>query len=754
MRRNLLALCALVALLGAGGAEAEIRFQEVSAATGTSAQHDNLGHSAAGEYSQTLFGSGVAFEDLNKDGWPDLLLGNGAAGKKVFLNNGDGTFEDRSNWLARLPSTTSAGVAVADFQNDGSLDVSMPNYFHEPFLFRGNGNSLSQLASQYGVSPLMFSQGEEPDFWYGPNSMGTAFGDVNGDGYVELYVANYQPNMTDIFFRSHDGGYFVRSDDIKVESSRLSAGFQPVFVDLDDDGDLDIYVSNDFASNFYFENQNRLTYRFVEKSRNYKINGGVTPLSNDNVMSMGVAVGDFDNDLDFDIYVTNYLKNALYVNPDGPGVNTTFFAEAAAAHGVQYQLNCWGTGFFDADNDGDLDLALVGGWTLSQPVLDQGKEIDNRFYRNDGAPDYKFSEITAQAGFTDTQAGRSFALADYDRDGRIDMASWNASLHDPDPRDPEAFYLGEFRLYHNEDTGSGRWVGLKLTGLGVVDDVVHSNVAAIGARAYVTTNDGITRMREVRAGESYLSHHSLEVEVGLGSATAIDEVRIRWATGIEEVFTDVAMDAYQELVEGSGVAQKYGVLIPKASGEWSDNKSVLSWYQAKWLQPDDILVERAVDPGEGEPAFEVVEATGFDVTDGLGRVIDPTAAGETAYVYRLTVESHGGKFRESTLVSLVTGERTDPVPSRPDLKQNFPNPFNPSTTISFELTRPGPARIRLYDLKGRRIRTLFDEPAPAGRTDLPFDGTDDEGNSLASGTYIYVLDANGESISRRLTLVR
>jgi hypothetical protein len=750
--RVLLSFVCLVALTPAHSSEAALQFVDVSAPTGAVARHDNLGLEIPGPQLQNFHGSGVAFEDVNADGWPDIILANGESGRRVFLNNGDSTFQDKSNWVDNMPRRTSTGVALADVDNSGSLDLAMMNYYGEPFFFRGNGNSLSQLAENYGLSPLMFNAGQEPDGWIGPQSMGVAFGDVDRDGYVDMYVANYQPDRRDMFLHSIIGSLFQRTTAVDV--SDVVAGYQPVFGDFDDDADLDIYVANDFAMNFYFENQGRPGYTLIEKARTYKISGNANWPS-DHVMSMGVAVGDFDNDLDLDIYVANYIKNALYVNPDGPGPNTTFFKEEGLARGVQYQKNSWGTSFFDADNDGDLDLAVLGGWIHSNvPALDQGTEIDNRLYENGGAPGYTFSDVTATSGFSDTQSGRGLAVADFDRDGRLDMAAWNNTLHFPDVDHVETLHTGDLRLFQNVTTQTGHWVGLKLVGNGVVDGIVGTNAAAIGARVYLTTGDGVTRMREVRAGESFLSHNSLEVEFGVGSATSIQEVRVRWTRGGEELFEGVQLDAYQELREGTGQAQSHGVLIPSISSQWTGQGIELTWFHAAWLRPSSIGLERALDDGN-EPMYAEVSASSVRLESSEGSLLDFGVEENTAYLYRLTLRSHGGAFLPEAMIAAQSGVRTQPPPPKHvRLMQNFPNPFNPRTEMEFALPAVEDVRMRLFDLRGRFVATLYDGPAPAGSTRFEFEGQDDAGNPIASGTYIYVLESSSGSLARRMTLIR
>jgi hypothetical protein len=725
-------------------AQSAIRFADTSTEAKVALTHSGLGAFVDGQEIQNLNGSGLGFEDIDGDGWPDLVVASGETGRSVFINQGDGTFLDQSDWFATLPRRASTGVAIADVNNDDRIDLLMTNFYGEPWFFRGNGARLVEQAEPYGLAPLMFNAGQEPPLWAGPQSMGSAFGDWNSDGFVDLYVANYLPFRRDMFLRSLGGAFFQRTDLTAQLDER--AGYQPVFLDLDDDGDLDIYVANDFNKNFFLENQGAASgYALVEKAGRFAIDGNWTWPSK-HVMSMGVAVGDFDNDLDLDIYITDYEENPLYVNPGGPGPNTPF-EERAAQRGVDFPLNCWGTAFFDADNDGDLDLCLTGGWIYSEPFLDQGRAHDDRFYENLGPPNYNFRDVTTDANFHDTESGRGLALADYDRDGRVDVAVWNCTVYDPPGEiGSGTLYSGQLRLHANRSATNQRWVGLKLIGSGAP----NTNLSAVGARVYVTAG-GVTRMHEVRAGESFMSHHSLEIEMGLGNVSSIDEVRVRWTTGVQETFAGVRLDAYQALREGTGTIEQYGLLVTKLFSEWDRHQVTIRWRGAPWFDPDEAVLERAIGGGE-EPVFVTVPASRLTSEAGTGSVADRTAEGDASYIYRLTLRSHGGAFAETLLLPVITE-----LPRLPDavaLRQNFPNPFNPSTQIRFELPATTQVRLEVYDLRGRRVRSLANSRFEAGEARLDFDGRDDAGNRLASGTYSYVLTTPEGSVARRLTLLR
>jgi hypothetical protein len=756
------ALVFFLTALAAFPARAAVYFQDVAHEAGIDLVQDPLGAVIEGNSQANLNGSGVAWVDINHDGWPDLVIANGGSGSSIFLNNADGTFADVSDYFRRMPVAASSGVAVGDMDNDGLYDIALSNYYHEPCLFAGGPNVFAEKAETLGLDPLLFDAGNDPPGWNGPESTGVAWGDYDNDGYLDLYFAQYrlQPDM---LLHSAGGGYFLRVPD-KISVLDTAWGFQPVFWDYDNDGDMDIYVANDFGGNFLFENGGSANdWSFTEVAARYKIRGGggyPAPSS----MSMGVAVGDYDNDLDLDIYITNYYENELYINtgPYGTGPYGTGwrFSRGAADAGIQYSLNCWGTDFFDADNDGDLDLAVAGGWIPSQPIIDQGRNIDNRFYLNDGPPDWTFTNVTKAVGFSDDSvSGRGLATADYDRDGDLDVAMWNCTTVNPTTHEVEQ--PGPFQLYRNDLTGAEaahHWAVFELVGGGSHGFNKGCNLSGVGSRVYVTTPSG-TQMREVNAGSSFMSQNSLEVEFGLGQDTELVEVKVHWTCGAEEIFTHCAADRYQKLVEGTGEAHAMPA-IQAFDANPTEEGVELSWTKEPWLDVTSLVLQRA--PDDGSPLQDL--ALEVQWTEHRGQALDVDVETGQRYVYRLALRGSDGTNGVAELE--VTAGPPVSVPSRPTLGQNFPNPFGssgagaakasgPGTTILFELPQPMQARLVIYDTRGRLVRVVADRfYEQAGAQTETWDGTDSSGRRVAGGSYRYVLETAMGTESRGLTLIR
>jgi len=717
--------------------------------------HSPLGESEEGVLLENQFGPGVLWADINRDGWPDLMMTNGkigyegygAVGNFLLLNNGDGTFAEVAEWYGVWESDMATGLSAADCNNDGLLDIVVGHMGAEPFYFLGRPTRFQELAEYYGINPLLYDASNPPPWPVVPETMGIAFGDYNEDGFVDLYFANYLYQQ-DLLFENLGGSYFDRTE--RVEVTSIGYGFQAVFLDFDNDADLDIYVANDFGFNFLFVNQGEENdYDFEERAKVFRVTGG--DHGEEKSMAMGVAVGDFDNDLDLDIYLTNYYENTLFINGCSEAAGGVWtFSEAAEEKGVEWEWNCWGSDWADLDNDGDLDLMLTSGFISGKPGAVQEKYLPNKMWLNNGPPNYDFTEISDAAGFNDDSMGRGLATADYDRDGDLDVVVGNATYHDPDPGPGATIYEGRLQLYRNDQSEGNHWVVLRLVGGGVHSPGSGCNLSAVGARVYVTAGD-LTQMREIRAGNSYLSQSSMEVEFGFGTRDTIDEVLVRWPCGDEEIFTGADVDGFYWLVETEGEVTALPVALTSFQAIPLQEGIRLEWVIAPGVQVEEYRVLRGPadqgDLGLREILPEFIAGSGPEAV--LDRDVQPGAR----YAYQLELRGEDGVAVQSALV-YASAVSEGALPSRALLSQNFPNPFNPNTKLFFSLPEAGQVRLIIHDARGRRIRTLFSGFAPAGETRLQWDGTDDSGDSVSSGVYTYTLETERGSLARRLVLVK
>ena len=509
LRSPLLIVCACLAAALSAQDKPQIRFTDTAAASGVTVV--NLcGGKETKDYIVEINGNGAAFFDYDNDDDMDLLVVNGStldnmAGggdpmAVLYRNDGDGTFSDVTEAGKLSRSGWGMGACVADYDNDGHQDVYLTAYGSD-VLYKNNGaGAFVDATEKAGVA--------NPGW-----ATNCAFGDYDLDGDVDLYVANYLrfdletvpkrganelckymgrdvlcgprglEGEPDVLYRNNGDGTF--SDVTKDSGAAQPAfyGFGVVFTDLNNDLYPEIYVANDSKPSFLFANRKNGTFSEEGLFAGVALNAAGTEQA-----SMGVAVGDYNNDGSMDLFITNFSQdsNVLYQN-DGSAFFTDVTFPAGLGSTSMAYLG-WGTSFVDIDNDGFLDLFIANGHVY--PEIDTF-EIESRYheprqvYRNLG--DGRFQELTSEiAGpLVDKKSSRGAAFADYDNDGDIDILVVN--MNEPPS------------LLRNDTASGHHWIGFRLAG-------TKSNRDGIGARVTLSAG-GMRQTREVRSGGSYLSHN-------------------------------------------------------------------------------------------------------------------------------------------------------------------------------------------------------------------------------------------------------
>ncbi len=490
-------------LLAAGVADAGStwQFSERSSSVGATSTH-GVEFGPFGE--PDMMSGGVAAGDIDADGWVDLLVLRGDLGPARLLRNlGNGNFADQA--LARGLDTRGSyanGALLADLDSDGDLDVLtgglyIPDaqYSSPPRLWHNDGGGhFTEVSSPLGG-------------WDGYDSWSAALGDIDADGDLDLALGRWS---TSFGARSHlylaQAGSFVDSDGALGLGGQFPAQdhtFTPNFADIDGDGDADLLFTGDFRSSRVFRNE-----------------GGVFSNQTDAVISdengMGAAVGDYDNDGDLDWFVSSIHDTGLPAGNWGASGNRLYsnggdgdFSDVTDAAGVRAAGWGWGSCFADFNADGWLDLYVVNG--MLGPLAAPFNNDPARMFINNA--DGSFSEQGGALGVADSGQGRGLVCFDYDRDGDIDIYLQNG--------------YGATRLYRN-DLASARSVSVRLKG-------ESSNSNAIGARVWLQTNTG-TQMRELAAGNNYLSSNPPELHFGLGASAHIERLRVRWPGGSDSAF--------------------------------------------------------------------------------------------------------------------------------------------------------------------------------------------------------------------------
>jgi hypothetical protein len=517
-----------------GSADAGIRFEDVTAAAGITFVHQS--GATPEKFMYETFGSGVAWIDVDNDGFQDLYFVNGAPGSdsSLYRNNGNGTFTDVTaragvSGAAAGKEAYRTGAAVGDFDNDGFLDLFATS-FGPNVLYRNNGDgTFSDVTAKAGVAG-------PPAEW----STSAGFLDIDRDGDLDLYVANYLDfrrddnpycgqrregyrmychptmfdGMADRLFRNNGDGTFTDVSKEAGVANPAGKGLGVTFCDVDRDGDTDIYVANDMVRNFLYVNDGKGTFQDNAYSAGVGFDENGKPQA-----GMGVDCADYDGDGFPDLFVTNFSEelNALYRNR---GDRTFEEVSRRAGLGSGFLPLGFGTKLFDADNDGDVDVHVTNGHvidnvSLYQPNLTYTQK--DLLYENVGGT-FRDISRSAGSGLEGDRVGRGSAVADYDNDGDLDIAI--SSLGRPAV------------LLRNETGSRGNWLIVRAEG-------TKSNRFGLGATVRLQTA-GKPLVTEINNVASYLSANDIRLHLGLGSMKVVPQLEIRWPSGATQTLKDVA----------------------------------------------------------------------------------------------------------------------------------------------------------------------------------------------------------------------
>ncbi len=540
---------------------------------------NTFGGVATKKYIIETTGTGVAIFDADNDGWTDIFIVNGtkldgeqakgeAASNHLYHNNHNGTFTDITKKAGLVHTGWGQGVCVGDYDNDGWPDLYV-TYYGKNVLYHNNGDgTFTDVSEKAGVAGTGKAWGT-----------GCAFVDYDRDGHLDLMVANYVdfdlsktpapgervnclwkgvpvmcgpqglPTANNILYHNRGDGTFEDvTKKARIDETNGHYAFSVTTLDYDDDGWPDMYVACDSTASILYHNNHDGTFKDVA------ITAGAAFNEDGHAQAgMGSTAGDYNGDGRLDIFKTNFSDDTATLyrnNGDGTFDDVTF----AAGLGLHTQYLGWGTMFFDFDNDGWPDLMLVNGHVY--PEVDS-QHLGSNFqeprilYHNNGNGTFTDISATAGPGITDTSSSRGLAIGDLWNDGKISAVVSNMNA-------PPSLLVNEVRT-------NNHWVTFRLTGAypaakapvaeAVTGQARASNVPkstrdAIGARIKVKIGSRIL-VDEVRSGSSFISNNDMRVHFGLGAATKIDSVEVRWPSGLVETFPQVSADKLNELREGT-----------------------------------------------------------------------------------------------------------------------------------------------------------------------------------------------------------
>ena len=513
------------------------------------------GEDAKALYISETTAGGVAAFDYDNDGWLDIFVVCGTrldsnppeATNRLYHNKHDGTFEDATDRAGLRRTGWGNGVSVADFDNDGNLDLFI-TYWGENVLYRNNGNgTFTDVTAKSGLAP---KQKPPYPYWFS----GATFLDYDRDGHVDLFIASYvdfnlervpkpgansncnwkgvptpcgprglRPGRQFLYHNRGDGTFEDVSQKSGVSAPQNCFGLTATSTDLDDDGWPDIYLACDSTPALFFHNNRDGTFTEDGIERGLALNedGGEQA-------GMGITIGDFNNDGLLDIFKTHFAEDtpALY---QGLGRGQYREVTMKVGLGVETRYICWGAGLEDLDNDGWPDLLIFTGNVYAEDTARNLPAFPSRMppllFRNLGGT---FEQLTREGGpaMLEVHSARGAAFGDFDNDGDIDVVVWNRN-------EPPS-------LLRNDLKPGNHWLQVKLTG-------TKSNRAAIGAKVTVEFG-GRKQARSVLSQSSFTSANDLRLHFGLGKATTA-KVSVRWPSGAEQVVTAAEGDRVLPIVE-------------------------------------------------------------------------------------------------------------------------------------------------------------------------------------------------------------
>ncbi|MDH4068934.1 MAG: FG-GAP-like repeat-containing protein [Ignavibacteria bacterium] len=695
--------------------------------------------------------SGSAWGDYDNDGDSDLFLTNGDGPSRFYRNDGDTNLDG-------LPDFTEIGVSLGlddpdhvgqsavfiDYDNDGDQDLFVTKWGTNSMY----QNQLIESGSATFLDVTMVA-GLDDD----GRTVTSAWGDFDQDGLLDLFLAKHfrcdnDPRNDNQLFRNNGDGSFTDvtaylcPNGVGNCPQILGASFSAGWVDYDNDGDPDLYVANEYPQTVSYPNT-------LYRNDGSDGSGGwlFTDVSaesgtNAELKSMGLGIGDFDNNGFFDFAVSNVGPNLLLkANGDGTyddisesaGIERTFVIPDILLSVT------WGTAFFDYNNDRLLDLLYVAG-----AIGQSGMFFPNAFFENNG--DYTFTDVSDTSGLVGPNRARAVSTADLDRDGFVDVFIGNIG-HPP-------------HLYHNNAPNQGNsnhWLTVTVEG-------TTSNRDGIGTKLTLVTTDGVTQIREITSGASYGGGDERAARFGLGSYTEA-ELTVRWPTGEVDSIGTVAADQFLHLVEGGsgtsatcGDITQYGARCNSSGAVQSIVKILDGDFGGQvftWLVDGEPVEVTVISDGSRSVARMAVPHAGIGAH--TIELVDPAGCyGEDVVVCQIDaapdpeMDALWNEYEE--IAQAVEGANARAMKTR--ILGNYPNPFNPSTTIRYALASDSPVSVKVYNMLGQEVATLVDGFQKAGEQSAVWHGVNNSGQTVASGLYVYRIQAGNTMLTQKMLFTK
>ncbi|HZH72928.1 MAG TPA: FG-GAP-like repeat-containing protein [Mariniphaga sp.] len=629
----------------------------------------------------------ASFADYNNDGFDDVLIvGTTDYPSTLFINNGDGTFTEQTENVIYTTSGPSIAATWGDYNNDGNIDLYICN----------TGNSGDPTAANF-----LFRNDGDGNFtrilegeivtdmdW----SLGAAWADYDNDGFLDLYVSNFMQENR--LYKNNGDGTFTKiteGDIVNDNNNTYSASW----VDYDNDGFQDLYVVNYFYSEL--PGQNNCLYRNNGDGTFTK--NTTSLIANDAALTQGSSWGDFNNDGLMDVYVTvndyaDVKHNLLYKNI-GNGEFELVDASPSTDGGQTF-----GAAWLDIDNDGFLDL------TVSNNGGSQMRY--NNLYKNNGDETFtdQIDDITTQIPLRDF----SSTVADFNNDGYPDIftPSFSTTL--------------SHGLYKNNG-GDNNWISLRLEG-------VISNRSAIGARIYCYAND-MMQTRAVSSTTGQYTGSSLVQIFGIGAATEIDRIEIHWPSGIHQVISGPEINQIHQIQES--IESNATAILTFSLEEETGDASIDSLNHTVAVEVENGTDLTALTP-------EITVSAGASISPGSGESVD-FSNGAVSY----TVTAENGTDSQIWMVTVTDEPLGTDVYNYKELLTIYPNPAKTDGEINIIASETGMYELNVVNYIGQKIKNL--------KVNLQ-SGEDKSINlgALEQGIYILQIKSNGKQGTHKLII--
>lgn len=685
----------------------------------------------------------ASWVDYNNDNYIDLFVTTWRGFTNyLFKNNGDGTFSRILSGDIVNDTGSSYGGIWGDFNNDGNIDLFIPNFNSERnYFYINNGDhSFTKLLDGELVTEIA-------------SSRSACWGDINGDSYLDLFVVNGGDDNNSFYVNNQNETFIKVTTGIIVEDGGNS--FSSTWVDYDNDTDLDLFVANRDQNNFLYENNGNGSFT-------KQIGSSIT---NDGGISNSGSWGDYNNDGYLDLFVANgdqfnSTENFLYEN-NGDG---NFTKQVNVGEIVNSKNNSWDSSWGDYDNDGDLDL-FIANYNLDE---------SNELYSNNG--NGSFTKVNSGLIDSDKSYSRSCIWGDYDNDGDLDIFISNGSEND----------LRQNFLYIN-NSNSNNWINLKCIG-------TLSNYSAIGTRIKlkaIINGKSYWQYRSITSQTGNRSQNSLNVEFGLGNASIIDSIVVSWPSGIIQTLTNIEVNQILPITEdleiiAQNVNDKIDVqtqftFYNRIAHQFQfdlriQNTSVGVFYPPLFVQfvtlesdpaGHKIKIENSDGGGHGVGSF-------YDYSNllGINNQLEPAeftdyktwifsdpddvnfffsanilASNKPPALNKQSLNTYSSTLKFYADIKNQTV--TEFNPSKFALKQNFPNPFSPMTKIEFSLPKPEKVRIEIFDILGRSVNLLVNKQVQIGYHSIEF-----VPKNLPNGIYFYKMQAGKFIALKKMLLIK